>query len=625
MTGPVSGPVLVPDLLRVRAQAEPDRLALIVDGGPSITYGAWERRSNALARGLVAHGVRPGDRVGLYFDNTGWVDYAVAYLGTIKAAAVAVPLSSRFAPPELLAVLDRAGVCGLVTGTVTGPVRPRAPRWQTTADELAAGHDDSQLQAPAAQAAAGDLVEVLYTSGTTGLPKGVASASAHIVQPLVDSGGWPPPFWRECAGGVYLHANAVSTAAGQLRLWDALGPERMTVLAMPVFDANRMCQLAAEHRAAIIQLVPGMATAILDGELYRRHDMSAVRIFSLGCASFPATLVAELASAFPAATLVNIYEASETRHTGTALIYDGSRGGSVGPPRGRTELRITDAAGHDVPPGAVGEIRMRWPGLPPQYYFRDEHATAEVFQDGWTRTGDVGYRDDDGYLYIVDRIKDVVIRAGMSIPTLLVENALLEHPAVLEAAVFGVPDELYGEDVNAAVVLRAPVTDDELRAFLRDRVAAHEMPSRFAVVDELPRNPSGKVLKRELRARMSPHVSRPHAAAGVSGEGTQGVLAAIWATVLGRDGVHPDDDFFALGGDSLRATQVSARVAAAYQIELPVTTIFEHCHLADLAAVIDDLVRAGTAEPDPIPRLPRRPASPRPRLAATPDPYPRGS
>jgi acyl-CoA synthetase (AMP-forming)/AMP-acid ligase II/acyl carrier protein len=585
---PTMNPQLVPDLLRLRAREEPERAALMVDGDLSLTYGEWERRSNALARGLVAEGVRPGDRIGLYFENTDWIDYAVAYLATLKAAAVAVPLSSRFAPPELLSVLDRAGVEGLVTGST----RPRAPGWQATVAELSAGQDGGELQVPAAAA---DLAEVLYTSGTTGLPKGVACTHEHAVRPLLDGGGWPPQFLLDCAGGVYLHANAVSTAGGQLRLLEPLGPQRMTVLALPVFDANRMCRLAAEHRASVIQLVPGMATAILNAGAHLRHDLSAVRVLSLGCASFPAALVAELSAAFPAAVVVNLYELSEARHTGTAMVHDGSRGGSVGLPRGRTELRIADAMGHDVPPGGVGEILLRWSGLSPQHYFRDERATADVFRDGWTRTGDAGYRDDDGYLFIVDRIKDVIIRGGLKVSTLIVEHALLEHPAVVEAAVFGTPDDLSGEDVNAAVVLRTPVPEDELRSFLRDRLAAHEQPRRHLIVDELPRNPSGKVLKRQLRAQ----AAAPRPASDAPGT----TLAAIWCDVLARDSVHPDDDFFALGGDSLQATQVSARVAAAYGIELPVTTIFEHCHLADLTAVIDQLARTGA--PAPIPRLPR--------------------
>jgi acyl carrier protein len=239
--------------------------------------------------------------------------------------------------------------------------------------------------------------------------------------------------------------------------------------------------------------------------------------------------------------------------------------------------------------------------LPAQHYFRDQAATAAVFQDGWTRTGDAGYRDADGFLHIVDRINDVIIKGGINIASVVVESALREHPAVVEAAVYGVAHPLHGEEVAAAVVLRAPADPDDLRAFLRDRLASHEIPTRIVVLPELPRNASGKVLKRDLRARATPAA----AGAALPSGGRLGLLAAIWSAVLNRDSVRPDDDFFALGGDSLQATQVSARIGAAYGIEVPVTVIFEHCRLSDLATVVDELVRTGDRAVAPIERLPR--------------------
>jgi acyl-CoA synthetase (AMP-forming)/AMP-acid ligase II/acyl carrier protein len=601
-------PTLLPDLLREWAEHEPDRIAIAVDRGASLTYDAWERLSNATARGLMAQGVRPGDRIGLYFDNTDWADFAVAYLATAKAAAIAVPLSSRFAVPELLSIVDRAGVAGMIHGIQ----RPRAPGWHTTIGALSQGHDEDQIRADAAP---DDIVEVLYTSGTTGAPKGVACTHVHNVVPLLDGGGWPPDFWSACAGGTYVHANALSTAGGQLRLLEALGPQRMTVLALPVFDAERMCRVVADRGATVVQLVPGMAATILETGAYRRHDVSGVRVVSLGCAAFPAALIPDLTAAFPAARLVNLYELSEARHAGTAMIHDGTPSASVGQPRGRTQVRITDEDGRDVTDGTVGEIRLRWPGLPAQHYFRDHAATTAVFQDGWTRTGDAGYRDANGLLYIVDRIKDVIIKGGINIASVVVESALREYPAVVEAAVYGVAHPLHGEEVAAAVVLRAPADPDDLRAFLRDWLASYEIPTRIEVLPELPRNASGKVLKRELRARTTPAT----AGAAPTDRRCLGMLTAIWSAVLNRDSVRPDDDFFALGGDSLQATQVSARIGAAYGIEVPVTTIFEHCRLSDLATVVDELVRTGDRAA-PIERLPRgAPAPPVRTVEESPD------
>ncbi|MQA26154.1 MAG: AMP-binding protein [Micromonosporaceae bacterium] len=378
--------------------------------------------------------------------------------------------------------------------------RPDGPGWHATLAELEESGAPGPIQTPAEPE---DVAEILFTSGTTGSPKGVACRHLHVTQPLTDSHGWPPEWWQACADGVYLHANAVSTAGGQLRLLEPLGPQRMTALAQPRFDPERFCRLAEEHRAAVVQLVPAMASSIVDSEAYRRHDLSSVRVVSLGCAPLPMALTPKLASAFPNAHLVNMYELSEARYAGTAFTpEDGGKDGSVGMPRGASQVRITDDSGGDLASGVVGEVRVRWAGLPAQHYFGDAAATARVFADGWTRTGDAGYLDPDGCLYIVDRLKDVIIKGGINISSVEVENALREHPAVADCAVFGVPDQTHGEDVAAALVLRRPISPRDMRGFLTARLAPHQIPKRFVHLAALPRNRSGKVVKHELRARL---------------------------------------------------------------------------------------------------------------------------
>ncbi|MGH3735222.1 MAG: class I adenylate-forming enzyme family protein [Micromonosporaceae bacterium] len=489
-------PTLIPDLLRQRALSEPDRTAILVAGGAGMTYREWDRRSNAIARGLLARRVARGEVVALFFDNADWLDFAAAYFGVLKAGAVAVPLSGRFTGPHLASVLERCAAVGLVHG---GGHPPDGETWHATAAEVAAGQSTEPIQLPATTQ---DLAEILYTSGTTGQPKGVACRHANVVSPLVDPGDWPPVWWRECAGGVYLHANAISTAGGQLRLFEPLGPSRMTTVALPTFDPELFCRLAVEHAASVVQLVPSMANSILDSGAYRRHDLSPVRVVSLGCAPLPPTVVPRLAAAFPRARLVNMYELSEARYAGTSMVY-GERFDSLGLPRGRTQLRLVDPQGAPVPAGSVGEVTVRWPGVPSQHYFRDAAATAEVFRDGWTRTGDAGYLDAEGRLHLVDRIKDIVIKGGVNISTLEVENVLRQHRDVTDCTVFGVADPVHGEDVAAAVVLRRPVPDRTLRAYLNARLAPHQVPQRFLTLPELPRNPSGKVLKTQLRDRFT--------------------------------------------------------------------------------------------------------------------------
>jgi acyl-CoA synthetase (AMP-forming)/AMP-acid ligase II len=198
-----------------------------------------------------------------------------------------------------------------------------------------------------------------------------------------------------------------------------------------------------------------------------------------------------------------MYELTEARYAGTSLAYDPTRSEGVGLPRGATQLAVTDGAGADVPPGVVGEIRLRWRGLRPQHYYRDAEATARVFVDGWTRTGDAGYQDDAGYLYLTDRLKDVIIKGGMNISTVEVENSLQRHPQVTDCAVFGIPDISHGEQVAAAIVSDRPLSLGDLRGFLAGQLAAHKIPTELVRLPELPRNRSGKVLKNELRSRFS--------------------------------------------------------------------------------------------------------------------------
>lgn len=490
----MTGHALLPDLLRERAAAEPHRVALTVDGRGSMSYGDWERRSNTIARNLIRLGVAVGDRVVTFFENAEWLDFAAAYFGVLKAGAVAVPLSSRFTGPELSSIIDH---CASV-GVVWGGHQPQAPGWAVRIAELENGESSEAFQVPVA---AESVAEILYTAGTTGLSKGVACRHIHAVRTLMDA-TWPPAWWRACAGGISVHANAVSTAAGQLRLLEPLGPLRMTALALPVFDPDRLCGLLAETGAVVVQLVPSMAASILESGAEHRHDLSAVRVVSLGCAPLPTPLVPRLSAAFPNARLVNLYELTEARHAGTALLYGEAPADSVGTPRGATLVRVTTELGEELPPGVVGEVRLRRPGVPPQHYFRDAEATASVFVDGWTRTGDAGYLDEARHLYLVDRLKDVIIKGGMTIGSLEVENALCEHNAVADCAVFGFPDRVHGENLAAALVLRQPVAFRDLRDFLFPRLAPHKIPTRYLRLDALPRNTSGKVLKSQLRERI---------------------------------------------------------------------------------------------------------------------------
>nr|MDP9020876.1 AMP-binding protein [Actinomycetota bacterium] len=494
---------VVPDLLRQRAEEAPDAVALRVHRGAALTYGEWDRRADALARGFVARGVRRGDRVVLYFDTARWTDYAAGYAAVLRTGATAVPVGPRFAGPELDQVLTHCEAGGAVApadlvGAVAG-----AP-WAVPIEELAGDAGDGRpFPVPAEP---GDLAEIIYTSGTTGTPKGVACSHANLafhelpgsVAGAAGGEGAGPP-----ARVVFLHAFPVGTNAGQEVLRLPLRRPGATAVALARFDPQELCAAVAEHRVTRLQLVPAMAQVLVASGAWRAHDLSSVERVTLSSAPLLPALLPALAEAFPGATLCNAYALTESGTARTLLVDAGHRPGSVGRPVGGTEVRVVDDSGRDVPAGGTGEIWLRRPRAPRREYYRDPESTAAAFAGDWLRTGDLGHLDEEGYLHLDDRRKDLVVTGGTNVSTLEVEDALLHHPAVADAAVVGVPHPVLGEDVAAAVVLRSAATPRELQAFARRRLAEHKVPHRIAVVDELPRNASGKVRKRLVADALS--------------------------------------------------------------------------------------------------------------------------
>ena len=576
-------PAVVPDLLRSRAAVAPGAVALRVGDGPVLTFGAWQEQSAAVARGLVARGVRAGDRVALVFANEGWAEYAVCYLGTLGAGAVAVPLGTRFAGPELQRVLAGAGVVGIIgsAGAEVGG-QPDGP-WITDPASLkeAAGAHTATPAGPRPD----DVAEIVYTSGTTGVPLGVACTHRSLLAHDVPSGAAPGSEAGEPVR--FLHAFPIGTQAGQESLRVPLRVAGLEAVVMPVFDAEELCALVARHRVRRLQLVPAMAQLLVASGAAARHDVSSVRRVVLSSAPAPPALFTRLAAAFPGATLWNAYALTEAGAARTLTEWDPARPTSVGPPVGATEIRIAGPDGTSVPTGAEGEIWLRRPGTPPRWYFGDPVSTAAVFVDGWVRSGDLGHLDAGGHLHLSGRAKDVVITGGSNVSPVEVEHVLAQHPAVLEAAVFGVPHPVLGEDVAAAVVLQGPATERELQDLVRSQLAEHKVPHQLLVLDELPHNPSGKVLKGELRARFAQQVAAP-AAFVAPAEGTESVVASVWAAVLGLPAVGADDDFLALGGHSLAAAQIAARLNDAFSVDIDAVAVFEHPTVAELARAVDD-------------------------------------
>ena len=468
--------------------------------GEVLTFRDWHERSNRLARGLVAAGVAKTDRVAIYVPPDEVLDWIVAYAAVHKAAAVAIPASTRMAPRELQYVFDHAGASAVLFGrTLTtavdelaGTVASLRLVSRAPFDELMA-REGGHFQVPVA---GDDLAEIMYTSGTTGRPKGVVVRYRNSA--LIPNG---IPNWT---GGGWMHASPLFTFAGIASVYNPM-KLGMSGLFLPKFDVTQWLECVARERPAAIFLVPAMAQLLLADERFRAVDLSFVQLCSLGSAPLPPETQRRLQERMPQATVTNGYGMTEAGPAYCAMPREeaGKRIGSVGKPLPPVEFRIVAEDGSELPARDVGELVIRMPGREREYY-NDPEATARTWRNDGLHTGDLGYLDEDGYLYIVGRIKDVIIRGGNNIHSADVEAVLYEHPAVLEAAVAGIPHEVLGEDVAAWVVPRpgAHPTTEDLRAFCLERLADYKVPRRIAFVDELPRNPTGKVLKRQLVERL---------------------------------------------------------------------------------------------------------------------------
>jgi acyl-CoA synthetase (AMP-forming)/AMP-acid ligase II len=425
-----------------------------------------------------------------------------------------------------------------------------------------------------------ELAEILYTSGTTGLPKGVACSHLAIMAHDL------PPDAAASTGPVsFLHSFPIGTQAGQETLRVPLRIGGRTAIALPSFDPDLLCALVERHRVVRLQLVPAMAQLLVVSNAPRRHEVSSVRRIILSSAPAAPALFTRLAEAFPGATVWNAYALTEAGPARTLMQWDPTRPTAVGRPVGETEIRIVDGDGTVLPSGKTGEIWLRRRGTPTREYYNDPVATAAAFLGGWVHTGDVGHVDADGFLHLTDRRKDLIISGGTNVSSVEVENALYEHPAVVDAAVVGIPHPVLGEDVAAAVVVRSPTTERELQDVVRSRLAEHKVPHRVALVDQLPRNQSGKVLKAEVRALLAAGTGAAPGFVAARDE-TESVVVSVWEAVLGVANVGIHDDFFALGGHSLAAAQITARLRDALGVDVPVAAVFEAPTPAELARVV---------------------------------------
>ena len=506
---------IVTDLLAEQAAKNGSRVAAVLDGIGEITYAEWDRQSSRLGRKLAALGLKAGDRVGLLFSNREALAFMVGYFAIHKAGGVVVPINTRLTPKEIGYILHHSEAKGaLAEGSCAERVaqaRKDAPAvsWAvikgTPGNSTGGGEkcwedilkdgDDSPFQVPQTK---DDLCDILYTSGTTGFPKGVACSHENVAG-LGGGGGLDKLF----AGMTFLHAVPLFTFAGTHAMMMIPLRAGMTSVIQPKFDADRYLELVAERKVALTYSVPSMLLLLLDAKSAGRHDYSSLKMIMYGTAPMPPEGVRRLGKLFSKTLLLNLYGLTEGGGAACSLPPHEAqkRPDSIGKPLPPTQVRIvreedSAAAG----PREVGEIQLK--GASRRSYFKNEKATGETWtEDGWLKTGDLGYLDEDGFLYISGRNKDIIIRGGFNVYPIEIEAALHDHPAVQEAAVVGIPHKVLGEDVKAFVVLKPgkQVKAEELLEHCRKTLADYKCPRQIEFVSELPRNALGKVLKRVLR------------------------------------------------------------------------------------------------------------------------------
>jgi long-chain acyl-CoA synthetase len=482
------------------ADRDGPRTALRMDDA-SLTYREFADAASRVAATLTSRGVEPGDRVGMVLPNV--VSFPVVFYGALLAGAAVVPMNPLLKAREIEYFLQDSGARLVVAVEQSSqPATEAASSVGIDAVTVGAALPAELMDAgkgltAAVERAAGDTAVVLYTSGTTGQPKGAELTHASLAsnartthETLLE--GTPDDVIMGCLPLFHVFGLTCSLNAG------ILAGSCLTLI--PRFDGGKALSVVQRDAVTVFEGVPTMFSAMLHRPDRHSYDLSSLRLCVSGGAAMPVEVLRSFEETFGCVILEG-YGLSETSPVASFNHPHAERKpGSIGTPIRGVEMRLVDDGGNDVPPGEVGEIAIRGENVMKGYWQRPED-TAKAIPDGWFRTGDLARQDEDGYYFIVDRKKELIIRGGYNVYPREIEEALYQHPAVAEVACIGIAHPDLGEEVAAAVALKPGATAavDELREFAKARVAAYKYPRHVWLVDVLPKGPTGKILRREVK------------------------------------------------------------------------------------------------------------------------------
>ena len=507
-------------LLEDSVREVPDRVAVIFND-TKLTYAQVNGAANQVANGLKAIGIEPGDKIALSCPNLPF--FPIVYYGILKAGGVVVPLNVLLKPREIAYHLDDSDAAAYFCfeGTPELPIgqmgyegfqdvdtcrhffmitaNPAGPSPIDGTQTLGMLLHDQSPTGCAVSRQADDTAVILYTSGTTGQPKGAELSHSNMVMnaKLADH------MYERQDRDVHLITLPLFHSFGQTVQMNSGFYTQSTITLLPRFDPGEALRVMERDDVTIFAGVPTMYWALLNYPGADQFDLDNIAANLRLCASGGSAMPVEVMQAFENRFKVDILEGyglSETSPVATFNRRGARKPGSVGVPVWGVSVRIVDTDDNDVPVGELGEILIRGHNIMKGYYQRDD-ATAEAMRNGWFHSGDIGKFDEDGYIYIVDRVKEMIIRGGFNVYPREIEEVMLTHPAVSLAAVLGVPHDRHGEEIKAFVILKDGVTatGEELVGWCRENMAAYKYPRMVEVRETLPMTATGKILKRELK------------------------------------------------------------------------------------------------------------------------------